>query len=376
MIFMGEITFALSYQGKVIDICGNNITAIKVLGGHPFKAGDQVDLTYKAGVLPMSMGIYEVTMVQGNTFNCRSKKIIMEPRKGMNIQIDLYKRAFKWKKFKKSGRTQPNDLNVGGSRHSLDRFADMNKSSSFSVLSPKTPRVIHAFVALCDNKHQSIVPVPAKLGNGDDPKNNLYWGARYGVKTFFKNSSNWKLIKILQASEPVLERCVFKHNKKNVYFISDAYRGSHIRKAIIDFLDAASGSVKHIISLKTKFLNTNLNISGSSHLIVYVGHNGLMDFKLNNYPEKKDNKLRETIILACLSKSYFYDPIIRAGAKPLLWTTGLMAPEAYILENAFEGWIKKESEEYIRLRAAKAYNYYQKCGLKAAKRLLVTGFNL
>jgi hypothetical protein len=320
IFFIGQEAFALSYQGKVIDIFGNNITAIKVSGGHPFKAGDQVDLTYKAGALPMSMGIY----------------------------------------FKKSGRTQLNDLNVGGSGHSLDRFADMNKSSSFSVLSPKTPRVIHAFVALCDNKHQSIVPVPAKLGNGDDPKNNLYWGARYGVKTFFKNSSNWKLIKILQASEPVLERCVFKHNKKNVYFISDAYRGSHIRKAIIDFLDAASGSVKHIISLKTKFLNTNLNISGSSHLIVYVGHNGLMDFKLNNYPEKKDNKLRETIILACLSKSYFYDPIIRAGAKPLLC----------------EGWIKKESEEYIRLRAAKAYNYYQKCGLKAAKRLLVTGFNL
>jgi hypothetical protein len=50
-----------------------------------------------------------------------------------------------------------------------------------------------------------------------------------------------------------------------------------------------------------------------------------------------------------------------------------MAPEAYTLESALEGWILKESDESIRLRAAKAYHKYQKCGLKAAKRLLVTG---
>src|SRR5688572_22804615 len=37
---------------------------------------------------------------------------------------------------------------------------------------PKQPpeaQVIHIFVALCDNKYQGIVPVPAKIGNGQDP---------------------------------------------------------------------------------------------------------------------------------------------------------------------------------------------------------------
>jgi len=33
------------------------------------------------------------------------------------------------------------------------------------------------FVALADNFNQGIVPVSAKLGNGDNPKTNLYWGA-------------------------------------------------------------------------------------------------------------------------------------------------------------------------------------------------------
>src|SRR5215510_12584294 len=55
-------------------------------------------------------------------------------------------------------------------------------------------KTIHVYVALCDNKYQGIVPVPAKIGNGQDPDNNLYWGCAFGVRTFFKKSSDWKLI--------------------------------------------------------------------------------------------------------------------------------------------------------------------------------------
>lgn len=43
-------------------------------------------------------------------------------------------------------------------------------------------RKVHVFVALADNR-QGIAPVPARIGNGQDPANNLYWGARYGIKT-------------------------------------------------------------------------------------------------------------------------------------------------------------------------------------------------
>ena len=35
-------------------------------------------------------------------------------------------------------------------------------------------RVVHVIVALCDNRYQGIVPVPERIGNGDDPRNNLY----------------------------------------------------------------------------------------------------------------------------------------------------------------------------------------------------------
>jgi hypothetical protein len=261
-----------------------------------------------------------------------------------------------------------------------------------SAFAQNSPRIIHVFVALCDNEHQGIVPVPPKLGNGDDPDNNLYWGAMYGVKTFFTRSQHWKLLSTIQPpppvskstwgkwlsrfhkpTNPVLERCVFHHTRKNVYLVADAYKGSEIKQAVIDFLNAASGTSKELLSVQRETQTIDLNIHGASQLIVYVGHDGLMDFQLRSYPERQDEQPRDVMILACVSKRFFYEPLLKSGANPLLWTTGLMAPEAYTLESALEGWIAQESPESIRLRAARTYNSYQKCGLQAAKNLFATG---
>jgi hypothetical protein len=51
-----------------------------------------------------------------------------------------------------------------------------------------------------------------------------------------------------------------------------------------------------------------------------------------------------------------------------------MAPEAYTLHDALSGYVKNESPESIRTRAAKAYAKYQRCSENAAKNLLVTGY--
>lgn len=37
-----------------------------------------------------------------------------------------------------------------------------------SAAQGSTTRTVHVFVALADNQYQGIVPVPPKLGNGDD----------------------------------------------------------------------------------------------------------------------------------------------------------------------------------------------------------------
>ena len=241
------------------------------------------------------------------------------------------------------------------------------------------PRTIHVFVALADNKNQGIVPVAAILGNGDDPQHNLYWGSAYGVKTFFSRSADWRLIASSRGPRPeipgpgILERCIFKHRAANVYLVADAYQGNKIRQAIVDFLEAAAGQEPESIPVKAGGQTLILKSRGAADLVAYAGHDGLMDFQLTTLPQGK-NANRQAIILACISKSYFSAPLHATGATPLLWTTGLMAPEAYTLKSAIDGWILRESNDQIRERAAVAYDKYQRCGLRGARRLLVTGW--
>jgi hypothetical protein len=227
------------------------------------------------------------------------------------------------------------------------------------------------FVALADNVNQGIVPVSAALGNGDNPKTNLYWGAAFGVKTFFSKSRDWQLVSsTTNARSGVLERCVFKHRTRETYMIADAYQGKEIAKATTDFLAAASG----VPGEKLNVNNTEVFTDGSADLVAYVGHDGLMDFKLTNSPQQRDKRQRQAIILACASKQYFKQHLESTGANPLLWTTNLMAPEAYVLSAAIDGWIAKESGEQVRARAARAYDKYQHCGVRAAMRLFASGW--
>lgn len=238
---------------------------------------------------------------------------------------------------------------------------------------PYAGKMIYVVVALCDNVNQGIVPVSAALGNGDDPARNLYWGARYGVKTFYGRSRDWQLVEAVLGPAPkVLERLVFKHRRADALLVADAYRGAEIRQATADFLSAASGQSPAAVTFKGK--TYGLARGARSHLVAYVGHNGLMDFRLAHHPEARDASTRDAVVLACASKNYFAEALRRAGARPLLWTTNLMAPEAYVLVAAVAGWLANEDGEAVRLRAAKAYHSYQNCGLKAARNLFASGF--
>jgi hypothetical protein len=51
-----------------------------------------------------------------------------------------------------------------------------------------------------------------------------------------------------------------------------------------------------------------------------------------------------------------------------------MCPEAYTLDAVIDSWIIKNSPYTIREKAAQAYNKYQKCDIKGARNLIVTGY--
>jgi len=77
-------------------------------------------------------------------------------------------------------------------------------------------------------------------------------------------------------------------------------------------------------------------------------------------------------VLACESKQYLGTYLSEAGAKPILYTTTLMCPEAYTLHDAVAAYLSNDTTQ-IRPAAVKAYNKYQKCGLALAEKILVSG---
>jgi hypothetical protein len=115
-----------------------------------------------------------------------------------------------------------------------------------------------------------------------------------------------------------------------------------------------------------------LAAGGDAVLVVFVGHNGLMDFPAPVHPQSRPGALpRAAVVLACASRPYFHELLRTAGAEPLLLTAGLMAPEAYALEAAVTAFARGDTAAEVREAAAAAYARYQKCGLKAARRLFV-----
>lgn len=238
------------------------------------------------------------------------------------------------------------------------------------TLADTSIRTIHVLVALCDNKYQGIVPVPASIGNGQDPGNNLYWGCPAGIRSYFKKSKEWELVKRYKVDKTILERVVFKHRSRKYYLVADAYDGRNIRQCTIDFLKSCSGQLRDTLQVA----GVIPGINGNAKLVAYIGHDGLMDFRLDERFQKTDSLKRDAIILACISKKYFAPHLAQTGAQPLVWTTGLMCPEAYTLHDAVSSYIRNETPENIRSNAAKAYAKYQHCSEKAARNLLVTGW--
>jgi hypothetical protein len=237
--------------------------------------------------------------------------------------------------------------------------------------------VVHVFVALCDNKHQGIVRVPAALGNGQEPKGNLYWGAMYGVKTFFKKSSHWAELPVVRASTnpAILERCAFKGTVagKPVWVVASAYDGRRMKAALRSFLHSAAGQLGEDVTVKDGDTERVIQIGGTSNLVCFVGHNGFMDGGVPEVPTAvARGSVCSAVVLACRSRADFGPRLKRLGCPALITTTGLMAPEAYTLDAIIRAWAAGKEPGEVRDAAAGAYAKYQNISISAARRLFAT----
>src|SRR5437588_7728491 len=78
------------------------------------------------------------------------------------------------------------------------------------------------------------------------PPHNLYWGAAFGVRTFFRHSADWKeVLRVQNPYKGALERVAFQHRTLHVVLVADAYQGSEFKQALTGFLQTAAGVNVH-----------------------------------------------------------------------------------------------------------------------------------
>lgn len=218
------------------------------------------------------------------------------------------------------------------------------------ILPLAAQRQVEAFVCLCDNEHQAIAKVGKAIGNGLDPDGNLYWGCSDGLATYFKKSTKWKLIETLKPEDsPILVTLKFKHHSGKATLTAHAYRGDRMKACLEAFFTASREA-------------------GKNELVAFLGHNGLMDNKIDwpaSAPE--DDVPSQAIVLGCLTQGFFTDPLKHMNAEPLLLTKSLMYPGSFLLHDALEVWLQDGSRTQMREAAAKAYAKNQKISVKAAR---------
>jgi hypothetical protein len=216
---------------------------------------------------------------------------------------------------------------------------------AFGSALAETKRV-HVFVALADNEHQGIAKVPAKIGNGDDAANNLYWGTTDGFKSVFGRSKTWKLEKTEENPSPeILERRSYRHASKDCVLVAEAWRGKNIHQCLEAFF----------ASLRDR----------KCDLTAFIGHNGLMDGPVAVEP-LGETRSTDAIILCCLSASWFKPHLEALKARPVLTTEQFMYPGSFLLRDALDVWLRGGPRSEIRMAAAKAYATNQKISVKAA----------
>lgn len=248
------------------------------------------------------------------------------------------------------------------------------------------PLVISQYVALCDNEHQGIVRVSETLGDGDNTKTNLYWGALFGYRTFFKKDKKWKLIYSDKPNQMVAELLVFSRTiqptgewKANgvekpfeVYLVIIGYKGRFIRNAVEDYLGALSSKRKFTVPLSKE---EQLFAGGQSQIVSYAGHNYFMDLSdsgkemMAKAIGKAGTHVKATMVLACKSSGYFMPALCRKNISVIAVTRDFMAPEAYTARAAFEAICAGQDQKSVLESVVKAYSQYQKISQRTARKM-------
>ncbi len=180
--------------GKVARVSGAHLITLELDLKHPFKVGDQLDLTYMAGMMPLPLGVFEVTSCQGKLVTVRPVTVMPDPRQGMQVIASIRRPDAENKRIQKTiTKEHPPALDVSGmgpepssrSPEELERSLRMETKPSGPVVG-KVAEVqgTDIFVSVADGSEKAV-----RLGQIVE----LFYVTRSGQELFV---GKWKVTSV------------------------------------------------------------------------------------------------------------------------------------------------------------------------------------
>lgn len=236
------------------------------------------------------------------------------------------------------------------------------------------PLVITVHVALCSNK--SIWCGSKKLGNGDKPRTNLYWGGASGFTAWFRWNGRRTYKQVFRDKgdgKIIVDRVVYRRRVKrlskrwkdlgvkkpfDIYLVGLAYRGRYIGKAVGALIRQTATTSGSTLKLKG---GTVLRIGGRGHLVGYAGHNYLMDVGGRwKWPKITRKQPVGYFMLACMSAQYVAPKLTHKRTHAVLLTTVLMYPGAYTIDGMIGALSLAQGQRRVFRRGSAYYARWSK----------------
>jgi hypothetical protein len=232
------------------------------------------------------------------------------------------------------------------------------------------PLVTTVFVALCDNDTQGIVKVKnRRICRGDDPDQNLYWATAGGLAATLR-AAGWRRLSIEYfATGDLAVRAIWRKHLApggalrargvaagvETYIVGLGYRGSEIRKAMTDYLQAVNRDEERTESVA----GVRLRAGGQSQLVGYIGHDYFYDVA-DARPllalRDGDGVLHKgTFALACTGHRLIRPAIRRGNAHILILNRTLGFPGAWTAEAIVTAIVEGRDARAIHRQAAAAF---------------------
>jgi hypothetical protein len=226
-------------------------------------------------------------------------------------------------------------------------------------------------VALADHRFSDV---PQRFGDGDNPDENFYWGALFGVDTHLANAGGWRRAHTDRGDgEGVIRRVVFHRRAEptpawqargvqrafDVYLLTVAWPGSLVETAMEQPLREALSDQPVALTVE----GIDLEFGAGGVMTGYLGPNWMIDHYWDPFSGLQPRPSRHQMgvfYISSLSAVHLHQAVVDRGLYSVLFARRPLIAEAYILEGLLEALLTGDLDDGFCQAAAQKYVRHQK----------------